>query len=156
MSNHSPVQHNTYDCGIFTMLTIYLHSRGVQISKLMYTQQSLYDNKIRRAFAALFMRNNELPSPSTIQFQRPSRRSSECTRKRVDLTQDDAEDVRKNKRVKIGESDATQAKEGSRKRSPKSTSDPSQLTLDQMFVPQARKKRKKEEQSEICGGCKSS
>ena len=102
------------------------------------------------------MRNNELPSLSTIQFQRPSGRSSECSRKRVDLTHNDEEVVRKNKHVKIGESDATQAKEGSRKRSPKSTSDPSQLTLDQMFLPQARKKRKKEEESEICGGCKSS
>ena len=138
------------------MLTMYLHSRGGEINKLMYTQQSLYDNKIRRAFAALFMRDNELPSPSTIQFQHPSGNSSENTRKYVDLTQDDAEVARKHKRVKTGDSDATQAKEGSRKRSAKSTSDSSQLTLDQMFVPKTRKKRKKEKESEICGGCKSS
>ena len=63
----------------------------------MYTQQSLYDNKIRRAFAVLFMRDNELPSLSTIQFQRPSGNLSENTRKRVDLTQDDAEVARKHK-----------------------------------------------------------
>ena len=122
----------------------------------MYTQQSLYDNKIRRAFAALFMRNNELPSPSTIQFQRPSGNSSENTRKRVDLTQDDAEEARQHKHVKTGDSDAKQAKEGLRKRSAKSTSDPSQPTLDQIFVPKARKKRKKKGEFEICGGCKSS
>ena len=140
MSRQSPVQHNTYDCGIFTMLTIYLHSRGGEINKLMYTQQSLYDNKICRAFAALFMRNNKMPSPPSIQFQRPSGNSSENTRKHVDLTQDDAEVARRHKRVKTGDSDATQAKEGSRKRSAKSTSDSSQLTLDQIFVPKTRKK----------------
>ena len=87
LSKQSPVQHNTYDCGIFTMLTIYLHSRGVEISKLMYTQQSLYDNKICRALAALFMQDNELPSLSTIQFQRPSGNLSENTTKPTLLTQ---------------------------------------------------------------------
>ena len=87
MSRQSPVQHNTYDRGIFPMLTIYLHSCGGEINKLMYTQQSLYDNKIRRAFAALFMQDNELPSPSTIQFARPSGNSSRNTRKCVNLTQ---------------------------------------------------------------------
>ena len=154
LSEQSPKQLNTYDCGIFTMLTIYLHSRGEKISRLMYTQQSLYDNKIRRAFAALFMRNNELPSPSTIQFQRPSGNLSKSTRKRVDLTQDDAEETRQHKRVNTG--DTKQAKEGARKRSAKSISDPSQPTLDQIFVPKARKKRKKKGEFEICGGYKSS
>ena len=102
------------------------------------------------------MRDNELPSPSTIQFQRPLGNSSENTRKCVDLTQDNAEVARKHRRVKTGDLDATQANEGLRKRSAKSTSDSSQLTLDQIFVPKTRKKRKKEEESEICGGCKSS
>ena len=102
------------------------------------------------------MQDNELPSPSTIQFARPSGNSSRNTRKCVDLTQDDAEVARRHKRVKTGDSDATQAKEGLRKRSAKSTSDLLQLTLDQIFVPKTRKKRKKEEESEICGGCKSS
>ena len=152
LSEQSPNQLNTYDCGIFTMLTIYLHSRGEKISRLMYTQQSIYDNKIRRAFAALFMRNNELPSLSSIQFQRPSGNSSESTRKRVDLTHDDAEETRQHKRINTG--DTKQAKEGVRKRSAKSISDPSQPTLDQMFVPTARKKRKKEGELEICGGYK--
>ena len=102
------------------------------------------------------MRDNELPSPSTIQFQRPSGDSSRNTRKYVDLTQDNGEFARRNKRVKTGDLDAAQAKEGSRKRSAKSTSDSLQLTLDQIFVPKTRKKQKKEEESEICGGCKSS
>ena len=138
------------------MLTIYLHSCGGEINKLMYTQQSLYDNKIRRAFAALFMQDNELPSPSTIQIPRPLENSSRNTRKYVDLTQDDAEVARRHKRAKTRDLDSSQAKEGSRKRSAKSTSYLSQLTLDQIFVPQTRKKRKKEEESEICDGCKSS
>ena len=86
----------------------------------------------------------------------PSGNLSRNTRKCVNLTQDDAEVARRHKRFKTGDSDATQAKEGLRKRSAKSTSDSLQLTLDQIFVPKTRKKRKKEEESEICGGCKSS
>ena len=117
------------------MLTICLLSCGAEINKLMYTQQLLYNNKIRRAFAALFMRDNKLLSPSTIQFERPSGDSSRNTRKCVDLTQDNTEVSRRHKQAKTGDLDAARAKEGSRKRSAKSTSDLTQLTHDQMFIP---------------------
>ena len=35
-SREAPKQLNDYDCGMFTLLTIYLNSRGVPISRLMY------------------------------------------------------------------------------------------------------------------------
>ena len=37
-SREAPMQLNNYDCGVFTLLTIYLNSRGVPISRQMYDQ----------------------------------------------------------------------------------------------------------------------
>ena len=65
-SREAPKQLNTYDCGMFTLLTIYLNSRGVPISRLMYDQHCVDAQRLRRSIAFLFIRDNELLTASSI------------------------------------------------------------------------------------------
>ena len=48
-SRHAPKQHNTTDCGVFTLLSIYLASRGVDLRRSSYTQEAVYDLRMRRS-----------------------------------------------------------------------------------------------------------
>ena len=157
-SLRSPNQLNTHDCGLFVMLTIYLNSRGASINRLMYDQHAVDTQKLRRKIATLFIRDNEMGTLPALSFSRAVGRSSRKSRKLDKTNHDSTEEPKKSKRVKRGDSDAPQVKKGTRKRAAKSLSgqEQTQLTLYQkMFVPPKRK-RKKENKSEICSGCKSS
>ena len=60
MSRHSPRQRNGDDCGVFTILSIYLLSRGVSLSKNSYSQTCVTTRKLRRSIAFALLQANEL------------------------------------------------------------------------------------------------
>ena len=47
MSSSSPRQTNGVDCGVFTILSIYLLSRGVQLSRSTYSQSCIERRQLR-------------------------------------------------------------------------------------------------------------
>ena len=58
-TRYFPKQGNDDDCGVFTILSIYLISRGVQLQRTTYDQQSVIDRKLRRMIAHSLMKCNE-------------------------------------------------------------------------------------------------
>ena len=65
MSSSSPRQLNGNDCGVFTILSIYLQSRGVQLSRSSYSQLCVTMRQLRRSIAfALLQANEQAPSSS--------------------------------------------------------------------------------------------
>ena len=65
MSSSSPRQINGDDCGVFTILSIYLLSRGVQLSRSSYSQACVVTRQLRRSIAfALLQANEQAPSSS--------------------------------------------------------------------------------------------
>ena len=163
-SRNSPKQLNTHDCGLFTMLTIYLNSRGVEIKRTMYDQDCVDKQKLRGAVASLFVRDDEMGARSSLtsflaghapgRSGRNKRKSGGTQQKSGSA----APDEKKKKARTVDTSQPLQVK-GNKKRTAKSLAEDGrrQLTLDQiMLVPARRAKRKKVEASEICGGCKSS
>ena len=66
-SGHSPRQTNDYDCGVFTMLSIYLSSRGVSLSRDTYDQHFIEAVNLRHNLALALLRVNDLVNPSDSQ-----------------------------------------------------------------------------------------
>ena len=64
MSSSSPRQRNGVDCGVFTLFSIYLLSRGVALTSTSYSQKTLTERKIRQSIAFLLLEANELPIDS--------------------------------------------------------------------------------------------
>ena len=65
MSSSSPRQLNGDNCGVFTILSIYLLSRGVQLSCSSYSQSCVVTRQLRRSIAfALLQANERAPSSS--------------------------------------------------------------------------------------------
>ena len=65
MSSSSPKQTNGDDCGVFTIFSIYLLSRGVQLSRSTYSQSCIERRQLRRSIAfALLQANERAPSSS--------------------------------------------------------------------------------------------
>ena len=64
MSSSSPRQQNGVDCGVFTLFSIYLLSRGVALTSTSYSQKTLTERKIRQSIAFLLLEANELPIDS--------------------------------------------------------------------------------------------
>ena len=60
-SRDAPKQHNTTDCGVFTLLSIYLASRGVVLQRSTYTQEAMYDHQMRCSIALALMKANDTP-----------------------------------------------------------------------------------------------
>lgn len=58
---NAPKQHNITDCGMFTLLSIYSASRGVDLRRSSYTQEAVYDLRMRRSIALALMKANDLP-----------------------------------------------------------------------------------------------
>ena len=52
-------QVNTYGCGIFTLVSMYLLSRGLETSSSMYDQQFIYKRKVRLCIAHLILQKNQ-------------------------------------------------------------------------------------------------
>ena len=56
MTRHSPMQENDDDCGVFTILSIYLISRGVRLQRSSYNQNIVTNRKLRRCIALALMK----------------------------------------------------------------------------------------------------
>ena len=92
-SLHSPTQGNGYDCGVYTMLSIYLLSRGVVLSRSTYDQHIVTHQQLRRSIASALMKANDLaPEGSVLGYMprqgntagsRPRRRKRKRTESRV-------------------------------------------------------------------------
>ena len=67
LSRHSPRQQNDYDCGVFTMVSIYLSSRGVTLSNETYDQHYVTSANLRYNLALALLKVNEEPDPSSPQ-----------------------------------------------------------------------------------------
>ena len=164
LSRNSPKQLNTHDCGLFTMLTIYLNSRGVDIKRTMYDQHCVDNQKLRGAVASLFVRDDEMAARSSLIAFLPGHAPERARRRKrkpgdTQHKTGGAASGEKRKKARTGDTSQTPKDKSSKKRTAKSLAEDGrrQLTLDQMMlVPARRAKRKKVEASEICGGCKSS
>ena len=64
-SNDSPRQTNGYDCGVFTLLTMYLLMQGVTITSSTYTQNTVYHKDVRRRLAYRIWLSSSVPRPPT-------------------------------------------------------------------------------------------
>ena len=64
MTRFSPKQGNDDDCGVFTILLIYLISRGVQLQRTTDNQQSVTERKLRLMIAFSLIKCNEWPAPA--------------------------------------------------------------------------------------------
>ena len=64
-SQNAPRQFNTYDCGVFTLVSMYLLSRGLELSSSTYDQQSIYRRKVRLCIAHLILQKNQLQEGAT-------------------------------------------------------------------------------------------
>ena len=70
-SRQAPAQENTYDCGVFTIVSIYLLSRGLELASTTYNQRAIYSRKVREGIAHIILSRNqrqtgEGSSPSTV------------------------------------------------------------------------------------------
>ena len=66
MSSSSPRQTNGIDCGVFTILSIYLLSRGVQLSRSTYSQSCIERRQLRQSIAFALLQANERAPPSSV------------------------------------------------------------------------------------------
>ena len=66
-SGHCPRQTNYYDCGVFTMTSIYLSSRGVTLSRDTYDQHFVEAVNLRHNIALALLRVNDMADPSDSQ-----------------------------------------------------------------------------------------
>ena len=153
-SREAPMQLNDYDCGLFTLLTIYLNSRGVPISRQMYDQHCVDAQRLRRSIAFLFIRDNELATPSSIMRHTTRIRTSsgaakglrhnKRTRKKQQIALG-SKKIRSDTSGNFASPEAQRSQSHSKKRSAKSlaNSDPAQLTIEQCLkLPKKRAKRK--------------
>ena len=153
-SREAPKQLNTYDCGMFTLLTIYLNSRGVPISRLMYDQHCVDAQRLRRSIAFLLIRDNELLTASSIMQHTTRIRTSSGVAKGLrhnKRRQNQQQMVTGGKKIRIDNGgsfvppEAQRSQSQSKKRSAKSLadSDPSQPTIEQCLkLPKKKAKRK--------------
>ena len=64
-SQNAPRQINTYDCGVFTLVSMYLLSRGLELSSSTFDQQTIYRRKVRLCIAHLILQKNQLQEGAT-------------------------------------------------------------------------------------------
>ena len=159
-SREAPKQTNTWDCGVFMLLTVYLNSRGVPISRLMYDQYCVDAQRLRRSIAFLLIRDNELHTASSIRQHtiriRPSSGAAKGLRhnKRTRTQQQIAvgsKKIRSDTSGNFEPSEAQRSHSQGRKRSAKSLadSDPSQLTIEQSLKLPKKRARRKETNSDL-------
>ena len=51
----APQQENTYDCGVFTIVSAYLISRGIELTRETYNQRAIYSRKVRIGLAHILL-----------------------------------------------------------------------------------------------------
>ena len=68
MSSSLPRQTNGDDCGVFTILSIYLLSRGVQLSCSSYSQSCVVTRQLRQSIAFALLQANERAPSSSVRY----------------------------------------------------------------------------------------
>ena len=58
-SGNCPLQENSYDCGIFTLVNIALTAQGVEIQRSTYSQRLLYLHRTRHQVANMIRRSGD-------------------------------------------------------------------------------------------------
>ena len=159
-SSQSPKQENGDNCGVFTILSIYLLSRGVQLSRSSYSQACLTSRKLRRSIAFALLQANELAPASSVvnHFSAaptiPVSHTINCKRQAAATQAKAKRKWRRESRLVTGKTTATTETGGrtrlthprekavnNRKRSAKSLTDNHQahLTLEQGFKKPSKK-----------------
>ena len=54
-STRTPQQENTDDCGVFVIVSAYLISRGIELTRETYNQRAIYSRKVRVALAHIIL-----------------------------------------------------------------------------------------------------
>ena len=65
-TRQSPKQENDVDCGIFTILSIYLISKGVHLQRTSYDQHIVTQRKLQRTIVLSLIKSNEIPTPGVM------------------------------------------------------------------------------------------
>lgn len=58
-SRQAPAQENTYDCGVFLIVSIYLLSRGLELASMTYNQRAIYSRKVREGIVHIILSRNQ-------------------------------------------------------------------------------------------------
>ena len=64
-SMNAPRQRNNDDCGIFTLVSIYLLSKGMELTSMTYDQDTIYRRKVRLSIAHIILQRNQIPPGET-------------------------------------------------------------------------------------------
>ena len=151
LSRHSPRQQNDYDCGVFTMVSIYLSSRGVTLSNETYDQHYVTSANLRYNLALALLKVNEEPDPSSPQtrlgFSRTARsQKSQRKRRRDSRVSKGGKRIRTESSSSDGHHTPQATPILNRKRTAKSLTDndPTQRSIRQMFMGHGAKRKKKE------------
>ena len=171
MSRHAPRQRNGNDCGVFTILSIYLLSKGVSLAKNSYSQECVTTRKLRRSIAFALLQANELapvaPTGSAGLARPRATLPREVTRKRTARTTAARAGKRRRReedaaagKAKVTTSGARRHRQDgtppdalvSRKRNAKSLADnPSaQMTIEKALHQSRKKARKRSTRRIIC------
>ena len=74
MSRQAPAQENTYDYGVFTIVSIYLLSHGLELASTTYNQQAIYLRKVQEVHTSFYRgtsgRQERDPAPQPSWAQR--------------------------------------------------------------------------------------
>ena len=170
-SSQSPKQENGDDCGVFTILSIYLLSQGVQLSRSSYSQACITSRQLRRSIAFALIQANELTPTSSVTTHfraAPTNPVSGTINRKRRAAAAQAKAKRKRRRelrLVTGKTAATTETGGrprlthpweeavnNRKRSAKSLTDKHQahLTLEQAFNKPSKKAQKRSKKIIIC------
>ena len=147
-SKDLPKQENTFDCGTFVMISIYLISRGVQLQRSSYDQRGVSSQQLRRSIAFVLSQANELAPSGSVTQHLTTRRRATAAQPRSKRKQ------RRESRMVLGGKKA-RTEDGStlkflriahkplvnKKRGAKSLTDrhPTQLTLNQVLSRRSKK-----------------
>ena len=150
-SRHSPRQTNGYDCGVFTMISIYLSSRSVILSRETYDQRYVEEANLRHNVALALLRVNEETDPSDTQARLTFRRAASSHPRGKKRSREHRVCAAGGKRIKtktsvFSVSSTLQVADTlNRKRTAKSLTDndPTQQSLLTMFSGPGAKRRKK-------------
>ena len=64
-SMNAPRQRNNDDCGIFTLVSIYLLSKGMELTSMTYDQNTIYRRKVRLSITHIILQRNQIPPGET-------------------------------------------------------------------------------------------
>ena len=152
---------NSHVCCVFTLLSIYLLSRGVTLTSSSHSQDCVWRSKLRQSLAFLLLQANELEATASITNHMPHQRRTGTASARSRAKRNRG----KESRITLGSKKArTTMPSGSscqqssqklitnRKRSAKTLSEPlqSHLTLEQAFNKPSKKAQKRRKKIIIC------